>query len=100
MHDWSRARRGYPVPTMNSTELTCRELVELVTEYVEGALAPADSERFEAHLSGCEGCTNYLRQMRKTVEVLGELREQDLEPDARDALLVAFRRFRRADSPR
>ena len=85
---------------MNSTELTCRELVELVTEYLQGTLAPADSERFEAHLSDCEGCTNYLRQMRTTVELVGALREADVDPTARDTLLDVFRRFKRADSPR
>jgi anti-sigma factor RsiW len=85
---------------MNSPELTCQELVELVTEYLEGTLAPGDSERFEAHLADCEGCENYVLQMRKTVELVGALREDHLEPDTRDALLRAFRGFTRADSPR
>jgi anti-sigma factor RsiW len=83
-----------------SPELTCQELVELVTDYLEGALAPAERERFEAHLSDCEGCDRYVRQMGRTVATVGALREHDLDPVARDALLVAFRRFKRADSRR
>ena len=76
-------------------ELTCQELVELVTDYLEGALPPADRARFEDHLAACEGCAIYLDQMRRTVAVVGALREDHLEPDARDALLAVFRDFRR-----
>ena len=85
---------------MSSRELTCQELVELVTDYAEGTLAPADSERFEAHLAECEGCERYVLQMRKTVEIVGALCEDDLDPAARAALLGAFRGFTRAGSPR
>lgn len=85
---------------MNSPELTCQELVELVTEYLEGTLTPVERARFEAHLADCEGCENYVLQMRRTVELVGALREDDLQPDTRDALLRAFRGFTRADSPR
>jgi anti-sigma factor RsiW len=84
---------------MSSPELTCQELVELVTDYLEGTLAPADRKRFEAHLGECEGCESYVLQMRKTVELVGALREDDLHPDARDALLGAFRGFT-TDNPR
>jgi anti-sigma factor RsiW len=83
---------------MSSAEMTCRELVELVTDYLEDALPPAERERFEAHLADCEGCSNYLLQVRTTVRLVGALREQDLQPDARAALLGAFRGFRRAGS--
>jgi anti-sigma factor RsiW len=79
---------------MKSQELSCQELVELVTDYLEGALAPADRERFEDHLADCEGCENYLMQMRRTVELVGALREEDLGPETRDALLAAFRDYR------
>jgi len=87
---------------MNSTELTCQELVELVTEYLEGTLAPVERERFDAHLAECEGCANHVHQLRTTIAVTGELREEHLalDPAARDALLETFRRFKRADSPR
>ncbi len=80
---------------MDARELTCQELVELVTDYLEGALPPADRARFEAHLSDCEGCANYLAQMRMTVDAVGALLEEHLEPSARDALLAAFRNYRR-----
>ena len=77
-----------------SSRLTCRKLVELVTEYLEGALTPTDTARFEAHISKCEGCSAYLDQMRKTVQLAGRLKEQDIEPAARERLLAAFRDWR------
>jgi anti-sigma factor RsiW len=75
-------------------ELTCRELVELVTDYLEGALPPGDVERFERHLAICPGCTTYVEQIRETVRQTGRLREDDLEPAARDALLAQFRNWK------
>ena len=75
-------------------ELTCRELVELVTEYLEGALPPGDAARFERHLAICPGCTTYVEQIRETVRQTGRLREDDLEPAARDALLAQFRNWK------
>jgi anti-sigma factor RsiW len=83
---------------MNSPEMTCQELVELVTDYLEGALPPGERERFEAHLAECEGCANYVTQMRTTVRLVGALCEEDLHPAARETLLGAFRDFRRAGS--
>jgi anti-sigma factor RsiW len=75
-------------------ELTCRELVELVTDYLEGALPPGDAARFERHLAICPGCTTYVEQIRETVRQTGRLREDDLEPAARDALLAQFRNWK------
>ena len=72
-------------------DLTCAELVELVTEYLEGALAPDDRRRFEAHLDECPHCAEYVEQIRATVRLTGRLREDALRPDVRDALLAAFR---------
>lgn len=72
-------------------ELTCKELVELVTDYLEGALAPAEHARFEDHLATCGGCTAYVEQIRTTIRLTGGLAEEDLEPPARDALLRLFR---------
>jgi anti-sigma factor RsiW len=77
-------------------EMSCRELVELVTEFFEGTLAPADRARFEAHLATCRHCRAYLAQMRLTVDALGRLTEQDVEPDAEAALRRAFRGWKRA----
>ena len=75
-------------------ELTCQELVELVTEYLEGALPPADRARFEEHLDNCLNCRAYLEQMRQTIRTLRSLPEDALAPDARDELLRAFRSWR------
>jgi predicted anti-sigma-YlaC factor YlaD len=72
-------------------ELSCRELVEIVTDYLEGALSPADYKRFERHLGVCEGCTIYVDQMRETIRLTGMLREDQIPDDAREALLQAFR---------
>lgn len=71
--------------------LTCRELVELVTDYLEGALSPADLRRFEEHIGGCDGCTEYLAQFKRTIDLTGTLTPRDLTPDAETALLSAFR---------
>lgn len=76
--------------------ITCRELVELVTDYLEGALPDADRARFEAHLDGCEGCRTYLEQFRLVVEAGGQLGEESLEPGAREEMLAAFRYWKRS----
>ena len=73
----------------------CRELVELVTDYLDGRLPPADRARFEAHLADCEYCETYLDQMRQTIRALGRLPEESLSDEARDALLAAFRDWSR-----
>jgi anti-sigma factor RsiW len=75
--------------------LSCKELVELVTDYVESVLPPADVQRFERHLAGCPGCTAYLAQMRETIRLTGTLAEADLDPATRDAFLAGFRNWRR-----
>ena len=75
--------------------LTCRELVELVTDYLEDALPEPDRARFDAHISGCDGCTTYLAQMRRTIALTGRLGEDDLSPAARDDLLSLFRDWKR-----
>ena len=79
----------------NEEELACQELVEIVSNYLEGALPEADRERFDAHLEICEGCRRYLDQMRTTIRVVGTLTEDDLDPDARDQLLQLFREWNR-----
>lgn len=77
-----------------SPELPCRELVELITEYLEDRLSAADRARFEAHLAACEACRAFLDQYRATIAVLGRLPEESLSADARAALLAAFRGWR------
>jgi anti-sigma factor RsiW len=77
-------------------EMTCRELVEVITNYIEGTLPEHDRRRFEQHLGECPGCVNYLEQMRATIDALGELREESIPPAAREELLEALRRWRAA----
>ena len=72
-------------------DLTCAEVVELVTDYLEGALAAPERARFERHLAGCEGCTSYLDQMRHTIATTGRLGADDLPARLREDLLDAFR---------
>jgi len=79
-------------------ELTCQELVELVTDYFEDALGPADRARFEAHVAGCPGCDAYLGQMRTTLEVVGATAALENQPEV-SALLEAFRDWQRNRSP-
>lgn len=75
-------------------ELQCQEMVELITDYLEGALSRSQRRRFEAHLAGCEHCSEYLRQMRVTIEATGELREQDLTAEMRAEFGEIYRRWR------
>lgn len=77
------------------TEMTCRELVELVTAWLDDALPAAERERFEAHLAECPYCRTYLDQMRQTAQLLGGLSESTIDPAARDALLARFRDWSR-----
>ena len=71
--------------------IKCQELVELVTDYIEGALPPRDRARFERHLAGCPHCTIYVDQLRITIRALGRLEPESISPEAREALLTAFR---------
>ena len=73
------------------SELTCAEFVELVTAYLEGHLDPETEQRFVAHLTECDGCGQYLEQMRTTVRTLGQLPAETLTEPTRDQLLAAFR---------
>ena len=82
--------------TANQEELTCQELVEIVSDYLEGALPPDERQRFDAHLEECEGCRRYLDQMRTTIRVVGSVSEVDLDPAARDRLLQLFRDWNRS----
>jgi len=79
-------------------DITCRELVELVTDYLEDALPPADRARFEAHLEICEDCALYVEQLRGTVAAVGALRAEALDPVVRDELLAAFRDWKAQSS--
>jgi anti-sigma factor RsiW len=75
--------------------MSCRELVELVTAYLENALSVEDRMRFETHIAGCDGCTTYVEQMRMTIRLTGTLRVDDVSREAEEALLAVFRDWRR-----
>jgi anti-sigma factor RsiW len=76
-------------------DVTCQEIVEIVSDYVEGALGPDEREVVELHLNLCDGCTDYLQQLRVTIALSGELLADALSPELEDELCHAFRSFRR-----
>jgi anti-sigma factor RsiW len=78
-----------------SIELRCQAMVELMTDYLEGALSPTDRLRFERHISGCPNCRAYLEQIRLTIRLVGAAGEHDLDPLARAELLEAFKDWNR-----
>ena len=85
---------------MSAPDLSCQELVELVTDYLEGALPSEERARFELHLVYCRGCDVYVEQMRETLRIAGRLSEESLEPEARESLLAAFRGWKRESGTR
>jgi anti-sigma factor RsiW len=76
------------------TELVCQEMVELITDYLEGALSRSQRRRFDAHLAGCEHCTEYLEQMHATIRLTGRLHAEDLTPEMREEFSTLYRRWR------
>jgi anti-sigma factor RsiW len=77
-----------------SRDLTCKELVELVTDYLEGALPAHTRSRFDAHLANCPFCQIYLDQMRQTIRTVGRLPDEPMSREALDTLLAHFRQWR------
>ena len=77
-------------------ELTCAEVVEVITDYLERRMPPHDSERFEEHLAFCDGCSAYLKQMRLTIATTGRLRVEDIPTALEERLLAAFRAWKPA----
>ena len=73
--------------------LTCHEVVELVTDYLEGTLEDEDRRRVEEHLAICDGCTRYVEQMRETIRLTGRLTEEQIPEEQKQALLEAFRNW-------
>ena len=79
---------------MTAGALSCKELVELVTDYVEGVLSEDDRLRVEQHLAGCDGCEEYMEQFLTTITLTGRLTVTDVEtvrPEVRESLMAAFR---------
>ena len=89
-------RDNDPVSAPLPEEMSCRELVGVITDYLEDTLPSEDRHRFEAHLAECPYCLNYLDQMRATIEALGELKEESLDRETRDGLVEAFRGWQRS----
>ena len=77
--------------------VTCADIVKLVTDYLEGRLTLAEQRRFEGHVAICPPCRGFLDQMRTTVELVGDLGEQDVPPEMEEHLLAAFRDWRRGE---
>ena len=77
--------------------LTCKELTEVLTDYLEGVMALEDRARFDAHLAICEGCVTYVDHMRQVIATVHELRADDVEATAPDELLEAFRAWKRGE---
>jgi anti-sigma factor (TIGR02949 family) len=74
--------------------MTCRQVVELMTDYLEGALSPADRARFEEHIAGCDGCRAYLAQLATTRKVLRKLADEPIPTDLQAELLKAFQSWK------
>jgi anti-sigma factor RsiW len=74
--------------------MACAELVEVITEYLEGTLGDQDRRRFEAHLAVCPYCLDYLDQMREVIDAMGTLEVETLSPRRQEELLAAFRGWR------
>jgi len=74
--------------------MRCRDVVELMTDYLEGALSPADAARFEGHIAGCDGCRAYLEQMRATRQLTGRVADEPMSDALREEIVTAFRTWR------
>ena len=75
---------------------TCREVVELATDYVDGAMTPAQATLFELHLNFCDGCDSFLDQIRQTSKLVGKVGEEAVPGELKDSLLAAFRGWERS----
>jgi anti-sigma factor RsiW len=80
--------------SLRRKDIVCQQAVELVTDYLEGALSPRGRRRFEAHLRACPNCSAYLEQIRLTVELSGSIEPEDLSPEATTDLTDLYLRWR------
>ena len=83
-----------------SQEIVCRELVELVTPYLEDALPPDERALVEAHLAACDGCEAYVQQMRLTIRAIGHVSEEAITSKTREDVLAIFRSWRKRQTRR
>ena len=82
---------------MTSKDLTCKEVVELVSDYLEHALLPEVQKQVEKHVGECPGCTIYLEQIQKTIVMLRGLAEESVFPETKQQLLEVFRGWKKTE---
>jgi anti-sigma factor RsiW len=80
--------------SLRRRDIVCQQAVELVTDYLDGALSRRDRRRFESHLRACPNCSAYLEQIRITIELTGSIEPEDLTPQAREDITELYRRWR------
>ena len=74
--------------------LTCREVVELVTDYLEASLSPEKQGQLEEHVAHCPGCTAYIMQVQQTIGMLHTLSDEPVFPETKEELLQVFRKWK------
>ncbi len=80
-----------------NTEYSCQEMIEVVTNYLDGALPPDEQQRFERHVSYCAGCNTYLDQIRETIRQTGMVpHEESFPPALREEIVAQFRHWKRS----
>lgn len=82
---------------LRPAEIPCQQVVELISDYLEGALPARERRRLEAHLAGCPHCSAYLAQMRETLRLTGRLVPEDLSPEMQREFSDVYRRWRSED---
>jgi predicted anti-sigma-YlaC factor YlaD len=90
---WASTKKKQP-GTTPPNGLACQEVVELVTDYLENALLPEKRAQLEEHLAGCEGCMNYIEQVRLTISMLRGLTREPVFPETKEELLQVFRQWK------
>ena len=79
--------------SLRRKDIVCQQAVELVTDYLEGALSRRERRRFESHIRGCPNCSAYLEQIKMTIELTGAIEPEELTPEARQDLIELYRRW-------
>ncbi|SRR6266567_6450793 len=90
LFSWASTKKKQSTPN----GLACQEVVELVTDYLEGALLPEKRAQLEEHVAGCDGCTNYIEQVRLTIGMLRGLAQEPVFPETQEELLQVFRQWK------
>jgi predicted anti-sigma-YlaC factor YlaD len=102
MYSWFRrllartSMKKSPTDMTTTNKLVCKEVVELVTDYLEGALLPEKRVQLEEHIAGCPGCTNYIEQVRLTIGMLRSLTQESVFPETKEEMLQVFRQWKKS----